>query len=148
MGHLGGGCRGSKHQKSGKTTKRLNRLTPNLAHILEFIREWTWAKLNCAPRPQWALGGGGRVMWSKLNKIWKTYEMAWQNDTTFGIHDTCADSSWNGHRLKTTSPSIVQRAFGGGVVRGSKKKSGVTTKQMDRLAPNLVHVCRFIWEST
>ena len=37
----GGGCRGSKHQKSGKTTKRLNRLTSNLAQIFGFIREWT-----------------------------------------------------------------------------------------------------------
>ena len=40
-GALGGGCSGSKHQKSGKTTKRPNRLAPNLAHIFGFIREWT-----------------------------------------------------------------------------------------------------------
>ena len=38
---FGGGCRGSKHQTSGKTTKRLNRLAPKLAHIFGFIREWT-----------------------------------------------------------------------------------------------------------
>ena len=30
--------------------------------------------------------GGGGVMGSKLNKIWKIYQMAGQNDTTFGIH--------------------------------------------------------------
>ena len=29
-----------------------------------------------------------------------------------------------------------------------KKKSGVTTKRMHRLAPTLLHICKFIWEST
>ena len=35
---------------------------------------------------------------------------------------TSADSSGNGHRLKTISPSIQQGAFGGGGFRGKKFK--------------------------
>ena len=35
----------------------------------------------------------------------------------------------------------------GGGVRGSKiQKSCEAVKRLDRLAPNLVHVCRFIWD--
>ena len=59
---------------------------------------------------------------------------------------TSADSSGNGHRLKTISPSIPQRAFWG-VLGGHKmQKSGKSTKWLDRLSPNLVHICGFIWE--
>ena len=36
-----GGFGGSEIQTSGKTTKRLNRLAPNLAHMFGFIWEWT-----------------------------------------------------------------------------------------------------------
>ena len=32
--------------------------------------------------------------------------------------------------------------------RGHKFKSWKAAKRMDRLAPNSVHVCRFIWEWT
>ena len=61
---------------------------------------------------------------------------------------TFADSSRNGHRLKTISPSIHQGSFGGGVYGSKIQKSGKSTKRLDRLAPYLVHVCRFIWEWT
>ena len=61
---------------------------------------------------------------------------------------TSADSSGNGHRLKTISPSIFQGAFWG-VLGGHKmQKSGKSTKRLDRLAPNLVNICRFILEWT
>ena len=36
----------------------------------------------------------------------------------------------------------------GGGLRGHKFKSGKAAKRMDRLAPNSVHVCGFIWEWT
>ena len=63
------------------------------------------------------------------------------------IWHTCADSSVNGHRLKTISSSRPKGALGG--FRGSKvQKSGKSTKRLDRLAPNLVHVCGFISEWT
>ena len=32
-----------------------------------------------------------------------------------------------------------------GVLGVRKKKSGITTKRMDQLAPNLAHMCGFIW---
>ena len=35
-----------------------------------------------------------------------------------------------------------------GVLGGLKFKSGKAAKRMDRLAPNSVHVCGFIWEWT
>ena len=57
---------------------------------------------------------------------------------------TSVDSSGNGHRLKTISPSIFQGAFWG-VLGGHKmQKSGNSTKRLERLA----HICRFIWEWT
>ena len=59
-----------------------------------------------------------------------------------------ADSSGNGHRLNTIRPSISQGAFrGGGVRRSQIQKSREAVKRLNRLAPNLAHMCRFIWES-
>ena len=59
-----------------------------------------------------------------------------------------ADSSGNGHRLNTSHPSISQVAFrGGGGVRVSHiQKSGEAVKRLDRLAPNLAHICRSLCE--
>ena len=41
-----GGFMGSENQKSGITTKRMDQLAPNLAHMGGFIWEWTYAKNN------------------------------------------------------------------------------------------------------
>ena len=50
--------------------------------------------------------------------------------------------------LKTISPMIPQGAFWG-VLGGHKmQNSGKSTKRLDRLAPNLVNICRLIWEWT
>ena len=63
------------------------------------------------------------------------------------IFYTSADSSGNGHRLNTIRPSISQGAFGGGGVRGSPiQKSFEAVKRLDRLTPNLEHMCINIWE--
>ena len=60
---------------------------------------------------------------------------------------TSADSSGNGHRLNTSHHSIPQGALGGGGVRVSQiQKSWEAVKRLDRLAPNVAHMCRFIWE--
>ena len=63
---------------------------------------------------------------------------------------TPADSSGNGHRLKTIR--ISPRPTPGGILggfRGSEiQKSGIATKRVDQLAYNLVHACGFIWEWT
>ena len=50
--------------------------------------------------------------------------------------------------LKTISPSIPQGAFGGGFKGSEIQKSGIITKRVDPLAPNLAHMCGFIWEWT
>ena len=39
-----GGLGGSQIQKSVEAVKRLDRLTPNLAHMFRFIWEWIYAK--------------------------------------------------------------------------------------------------------
>ena len=64
------------------------------------------------------------------------------------ILHTHADSSPNGSEQNKNQPRVTQGGFGGGF-RGSEiHKSGMTTKRVDQLAPNLVHACGFIWECT
>ena len=46
---------------------------------------------------------------------------------------------------KYNSPLNTIAGISGGL-RGHKFKSGKAAKQMERLAPNSVHVCQFIWE--
>ena len=74
----------------------------------------------------------------KLPNRWTDGHQIWQ---------TCADSSGNGYmpnqlNLKT------QGGISGGF-RGSQiPKYWEAVKRLDRLAPNLVHVCGFVWEWT
>ena len=59
----------------------------------------------------WGVLGGGKLKnLEKLPNGWTNWHQIWH---------TCADSSGNGHRLKTISPSIPQGAFWGGF-RGSQ----------------------------
>ena len=74
---------------SGKATKQLDRLAPNLAHMCKFIWEWIYAKQIGRAH------GGGGLGGQKLKQLLFT----------------SADSSGNGHRLNTSRPSIPQRAF-------------------------------------
>ena len=70
-----------------------------------------------------------RRLWSDRDQIWHTH----------------ANSSPNGSELnKKNSPVLPQEGFGGSEIQ----KSGITTKQVDQSAPNLVHACGFIWEWT
>ena len=84
----------------------------------------------------WGGGLGGQQFksmgkLSDLHQLWLTY----------------ADSFGNGYRLNTSRPSIPQVAFGGGGVRVSQiQKSWEAVKRLDRLAPNLAHICRSMWE--
>ena len=41
FGGIWGGFRGSENNKSGITTKRMDQLAPNLAHMYGFIWVWT-----------------------------------------------------------------------------------------------------------
>ena len=47
-----------------------------------------------------------------------------------------------------TTPRDGRGACGGWVLGGQKFKSDKDAKRLDRLGPNLVHVCGFIWEWT
>ena len=60
------------------------------------------------------LGGQKCKSLENLPNGWTDWHQIWY---------TSADSSRNGHRLKTISPSIHQGAFGGGGFRGQKFKS-------------------------
>ena len=71
--------------------------------------------------------------------------MAGPISTKFG---TRANSFGNGHRLKTISSSRPKGGTWGGLGGSQMQKSGKSTKRLDRLAPNLVNICRFIWEWT
>ena len=77
----------------------------------------------------------------KLSNGWTDWHKLWFRS---------ADSSGNGHRLNTSRPSIPRgHVGGGGGVRGSHlKKSSEAVKRLDRLAPDLVHICGFISEWT
>ena len=138
-----GGFRGPEIQKSGKTTKRMDQLAPNLAHMCGFIWEWTEAKTVSSSRPKvgtWGVLGGQKC---KSQENLPSGCTDWQQ-----ICYTSADSSGNGRRLKTISPSIPQGAFCG-ILGGHKMhKSGKSTKRLYRLAPHLVNICGFIWEWT
>ena len=96
---------------------------------------------NCPSRHKGAPWGVLGVLKSleKMSNGWTDWHQLWF---------TSADSSGNGHRLNTSRPSIPQVAFrGGGGVRVSQiQKSGKAVKWLDRLAPNLAHICRSIWE--
>ena len=97
---------------------------------------------NYPSRHKGALGGGVRGQTfkclGKLSNGWTDWHQLWF---------TSSDSSGNGHRLNTSRPTIHQGAFLGR--RGSQiQMCGEAVKRLDRLAPNLVHVCGFIWEWT
>ena len=92
---------------------------------------------NCPSRHKNWGGLGGRQFRS-LGKL-SNWHQLWF---------TTADSSGDGHRLKKqkTSRHQYHRGHWGGGVRGSQiQKSGQAVKRLGRLAPNLVHVCGFVW---
>ena len=106
---------------SGKATKRLGRLAPNLAHMCKFIWDWIYAK-QIAPRDtRGALEGFRGQQFKSMGKL-SDWHQLWF---------TSADSSGNGHRLNTSRPSIPRGAFWGGEVRVSQiQKSGEAVKPL------------------
>ena len=106
-----------------------------------------------------------------LAQIRKSYQTAGPIGTKFGTHIckchkfkslgklsngctdwhqiwyTSGDSSGNGHRLNTIRPTIPQGHFG--FLGGSQTQMfGDAVKRLDRLAPNLIQICTFVWEWT
>ena len=125
---------------SGKATKRLCRLEPNLAHMCKSIWEWIYSKQIATRDTRGQLGGGGGLGGQQFKRMWKLSD--WHQ-----LWFTSVDSSGNGHRLKPSRPSIPHGAFGGGGGRVSQiQKYWEAVKRLVRLAPKLVHICRSIWE--
>ena len=67
-----------------------------------------------------------RRLWSDRDHIWHTH----------------ANSTPNGSELNKNQPRV------GGFTGSAIQKSGITTKRMDQLAPNLAHMGGFVWEWT
>ena len=104
-----------KMQKSGKSTKRLDRLAPNVVTICRFIWEWTYAKTISPSIPQGEFCGFRGSKCKSLENLpngWTDWHQIWYMS---------ADSSGNGHRLKQLAPRYTRGHWGG--VRGQKKKS-------------------------
>ena len=97
----------------GEALKRLDRLATNLVQICEVIWEWTYAKYNSPLNTPGGLGVYNFKSLGKLSNNWTDWHQ---------IGYTSADSSGNGHRLNTISPSISKGAFWG-VLGGHKLKS-------------------------
>ena len=86
--------------------------------------------------PQGAFGGRGSQSLGKLSNGCTGWHRIWY---------TSADSSGNGHKLNTIRSTIPQGHFG--FFRGAQiQLFGEAVKRLDRLAPNLVQICGFVWE--
>ena len=68
-------------QKSRKSTKRLDRLAPNVVHVCGFISEWTKAENNLPLDTPGGIWGGLGV---KNSKVWKIYQTVGPIGTKFG----------------------------------------------------------------
>ena len=128
-GHLGG-FRGSTIQTYGEAVQ----LAPTLVHVCGFIWEWTLAKYKSPLNTPWGIsggGGGGELgchkfkSLGKLSNGWADWHHIWH---------TSAYPSGNGY-TPNKLPLEIQIEM-----------SGEAVKRLDRLAPNLVHACGFIWE--
>ena len=92
---------------------------------------------NCPSRHKGGFRGQTFKGLGKLSNGWTDWHQLWFTST---------ESSGNGHRLNPSRPSIPRGHLGG---RGSQiQKFGEAVKRLHRLAPNLVHVGRFVWEWT
>ena len=74
----------------------------------------------------------------KLANGWTDWHQIWH---------TCADSSGNGYMANKLNLN-TQGAFGGGGLGVTNPRVWEAVKRLDRLAPNLVDVCGFVWEWT
>ena len=98
---------------SGKATKRLGRLAPNLAHMCKFTWEWIYSKQISPRDTRGALGVLGGQQFKRMGKL-SDWHQLWFTSTV---------SSGNGDRLNTSRPSIPQGALGGGGLGCHKLKS-------------------------
>ena len=139
-GHLGG-FRGQTFKSLGKLSNcstdwhQLRFTSADTIHLGMDIQAKSKSPLY-TPGSIWRVGGHQFKSLRKLSNGCTDWHQIWY---------TSADSSGNGHRLNTIRPTMPQGHFGG--LRGSQiQKSVEAVKRLDRLAPNLAHMCRFISE--
>ena len=139
QGHFGF-FRGSQTQMFGEAVKRLDRLTPNLAHMCRFIWEWIYPKQIALRGTSGHLGVlGGQTFKSpeKLSNGWTDWHQLWF---------TSADSSGNGHRLNVSRPTIPKGPFWG--VLGVTNSNVWGSCQTGRPIGTKFGTCGFVWEWT
>ena len=124
-GHMAG-LRGSKIQNLGKLSNDWT----------DWHQIWyTCSSLNTPGAFQCGLGGHKFKSLGKLSNGWTDCHQIWH---------TCADSSGNGH-----SPNKLPLETQGGTwedLGGQQFKISGSCQTLYRLAPNLAHVCGFVWE--
>ena len=86
-----------------------------------------------------------RARWLRTELTYHTFRKSYQTagpiDTKFGTH---VQIHLRMDIAKQIEPQDTRGHFGGGGFRGSKIQVWAV-KRLDRLAPNLVHVCGFVW---
>ena len=109
--------------------------------MCRFIWEWIYARpiepQDTRGHFEGVLGGHKSKSLGRLSYDWTDWHQIWY---------TSAYSSGNEHRLITIRPSTLGGGGGGGVRGSHIQKSDEHVKGLVRLASNLVHMCRFIWE--
>ena len=140
-GHFGGFLGGRKFKCLGKLSNGWIDWH-QIWHTCRFIWEWIYAKQIALRDTRGHLGVLGGQTFKSLEKLsngWTDWHQLWF---------TSAGSSGNGYRLNTSrphnTPGGILRCFRGSHIQ----MSGEAVKLLDRLAPNLVHVCGFDWERT
>ena len=117
--------------------EKLGRLAPNLAHMCKFIWAWIFAKQIATGYTRWHLAG---FRGSTIQKSGEAVRLA----PTLG-HVCGFIWEWTYAQYKSPLNTPGGISEGGGRV-SQIQKSGEAVKRLDRLAPNLAHICRSTWE--
>ncbi len=123
---------------SEKATKRLGRFAPNLAYMCKFIREWIYAK-QIAPRDTRGALGGFRGP-----TIQQSGEAVRLVPTLIHVCGFICERTYAKYTSPHTTPGGISGVGGYRVSQIQKSREAV--KWLDRLAPNVAHICRSIWE--
>ena len=117
---------------SGKATKRLGRLAPRLAHMCKFI--WIYPN-QIVPRDTLGFFRGGNN-----STFWGSCPIGTNFDSRLRIHVGMVIG------YIQVAPRYPRGHLGGGVRVSPIQTSGEAVKRLDRISPNLSHICWSTWE--